>query len=352
MFGDILIDKFQCYIPVNPKDKKETKELKAYIEGVLSKHYTQNAFKVNVSKNFYRLSFWFTPTRYYKNIKDFEQYTDTNLTMPEESELLSLFQELIKNDFFLEHANECKITKLDLTKNFLMKNPVHKYISELSQQLYAGRFKALFHISNRFSNTLSVTTLASKSEKSDKVGDREIILYDKVKELKRNKINRVYLKEPLSEEEKNVIPKWEYDETLQELRLTYLHILRVELQYGSSNKLSDLSKFLKFDDFTKGLYFKDFLGLLLNGELYEKLNNYYTQTIAETLLFNEDFSNTKLNVYQKVIQDNWHEVRKLPIDSVLKNNGLSTNYRKNLLKIQNTVKNPLIEELKTKIKGS
>ena len=96
MFGDILIDKFQCYIPVNPMYKSEIKELKLHIEGVLAKHYAKNAFKVSISKNFYRVSFWFTPTRYYKDIADIELYTDTNLTMPDEGELLDMFKELLK----------------------------------------------------------------------------------------------------------------------------------------------------------------------------------------------------------------------------------------------------------------
>ena len=353
MFGNILIDKFRCYINVNPNDKVQTKCMKTHIEKILSKHYAPDAFYVNISKNYYRLSFEFTPTRYHETITDNEidsETTDTNLEMPKETELLKLFESLFDNDFFREHVNKCKITKLDLTKNFLMKEAVKGYINKLIKRVYKRRYKAILHSSDTINKTLSITTLASNSEKSDKVGDREIIFYDKVLELKGYNINTVYLKEPLSEAEKAFIPLGVYCDKW--LNLESLNILRVELQYASSNKLSDVSKFLGFKDSQKGLYFKDFFELLLNGELYEKLDDYYVATLTDIMLLNEPTSDNKLNIYQQIIRDKWDNVWDLQLNSVFKNNGLSKNYRKTLLKVQNTVKSPLIEELKAKIKGS
>ena len=351
MFGNILIDKFQCYMSVNPNDKEKTKQLKLYIEGILAEHYAQNAFYVDISRDYARLTFGFTPTRYYKNIADINKYTDTNLIMPLERELLELFTRLFDNKLFFEQVNYCKITKLDLTKNFLMKNLVMEYICKLINRVYKDRYKAILHSSEEYNKTLSITTLASNAEKSDKVGDREIIFYNKVIELKNRGISTVYLKEPLSADEKTLIPSGMYNDKLQILNISSLNILRVELQYGSSNKLSAFSKFLGFEDSQKGLYFKDFFGLLLNGELYEKLNDYYTKTLIDIMLLNEVPSESNLNVYQKIIQEYWDDVWELDINSAFKNNGLSSKYRKNMIKIQSTVKNPLIEELKANIIG-
>lgn len=204
----------------------------------------------------------------------------------------------------------------------------------MSQRLYSGRYKALLHTSYKPSTTLSVTTLASNTEKSDKVGDREIIFYDKVRELHRHGVKTVYLMNSLSEKEKMLLHKWNYCDERQELSLRHLNIMRVELQYGSSNKLANLSKFLGFEDSQKGLFFEDFFGLLLNGNLYEKLNEFYTKMLTETLLLGEDSADSKLNVYQRIIQNNWNIARDLPIYSVLKNNGLACEYRKNMQKFK------------------
>ena len=348
MFGDILIDKFNCYLQLPADCKKEAEELKLHIENVLGKHYANNAYKVTISNRYHRLSFWFTPTRYFRTIEDMKRYTDTNLAMPAEADLKEFFDELLNNSIFNKYLPKFKITKLDLTKNFLVKEPVNQYITMLQKRLYNGRFRSLLHTSGRKKDTLSITTLANNHKKKDKVGDRELIIYDKVKELKRHKIRNVDLKEPLTNEEASQITPAFYSRDNGTLYIKYLNIIRLEWQYGSSNKLSDFSKHAGFANAEKGLFLKDFLSLLNKGELYSVLDDYYTEMFMDVAVNRQGYDKN-LRIYKKIIRDYWDEVMDLPLVNAFKANGLWQEYRLDKFKMQALIENPLFEELKNKI---
>ena len=284
MFGDILIDKIRVNIPVYIliQENIDINTFKRWLKIVFSRHFFQGAFNVTLSRNQVKITL--TPTRF-KPISDYT-YTDVNLEMPSEEWLYDLLNELgcfkSENRRILE---ACKVVKLHLTKNLITEHPVITYIDSLSNRTYK-RMKANIIESNETNRTLSIATPKRDRKVKNTNGDRQFILYDKSQQLKdKAGFEYVILKAPLSEEEKRLIPLKYYSEQTGYLRISKLNIARLELQYANSSKLKKLSQFITCKEDT-GLQLCTLLDLLEEGNLYSKLEQFYTEELIEYIFFN------------------------------------------------------------------
>ena len=284
MFGEILVDKIRINIPVYILIQKKINinSFKQWLKNVLSKHFFQGAFNVTESRN--QIKITLTPTRF-KPISDYT-YTDVNLEMPSEEWLYDLLKELgcfkSENRRILE---ACKVVKLHLTKNLITEHPVITYIDSLSNRTYK-RMKANIIESNETNRTLSIATPKRDRKVKNTNGDRQFILYDKSQQLKdKAGFEYVILKTPLNEAEKRLIPLKYYSEQTGYLRISKLNIARLELQYANSSKIKKLSQFITCKEDT-GLQLSTLLDLLVEGNLYSKLEQFYTKELQEYIFFN------------------------------------------------------------------
>ena len=284
MFGEILVDKIRINIPVHILIQKKINinSFQRWIKVILSKYFFKGAFNVTLSRNQVKITL--TPTRF-KPISDYT-YTDVNLEMPSETWLYDLLMKL--GCFKSENrriVEACKVVKLHLTKNLITEHPVITYIDSLSNRTYK-RMKANIIESNETNRTLSIATPKRDRKVKNTNGDRQFILYDKSQQLKdKAGFEYVILKAPLSEEEKRLIPLKYYSEQTGYLRISKLNIARLELQYANSSKLKKLSQFITCKEDT-GLQLCTLLDLLEEGNLYSKLEQFYTEELREYIFFN------------------------------------------------------------------
>ena len=284
MFGEILVDKIRINISVHILIQKKINinSFQRWIKVILSKYFFKGAFNVTLSRNQVKITL--TPTRF-KPISDYT-YTDVNLEMPSETWLYDLLMEL--GCFKSENrriVEACKVVKLHLTKNLITEHPVITYIDSLSNRTYK-RMKANIIESNETNRTLSIATPKRDRKVKNTNGDRQFILYDKSQQLKdKAGFEYVILKAPLSEEEKRLIPLKYYSEQTGYLRISKLNIARLELQYANSSKLKKLSQFITCKEDT-GLQLCTLLDLLEEGNLYSKLEQFYTEELREYIFFN------------------------------------------------------------------
>ena len=284
MFGEILVDKIRINIPVYIliQENIDINSFQRRIKVILSKYFFKGAFNVTLSRNQVKITL--TPTRF-KPISDYT-YTDVNLEMPSETWLYDLLMKL--GCFKSENrriVEACKVVKLHLTKNLITEHPVITYIDSLSNRTYK-RMKANIIESNETNRTLSIATPKRDRKVKNTNGDRQFILYDKSQQLKdKAGFEYVILKAPLSEEEKRLIPLKYYSEQTGYLRISKLNIARLELQYANSSKLKKLSQFITCKEDT-GLQLCTLLDLLEEGNLYSKLEQFYTEELIEYIFFN------------------------------------------------------------------
>ena len=285
MFGEILVDKIRINIPVYIliQENIDINSFQRRIKVILSKYFFKGAFNVTLSRNQVKITL--TPTRF-KPISDYT-YTDVNLEMPSAEWLYDLLKKLgcfkSENRRILE---ACKVVKLHLTKNLITEYPVITYIDSLSNRMYK-RMKANIIESNETNRTLSIATPKRDRKVKNTNGDRQFILYDKSQQLKdKAGFEYVILKAPLSEEEKRLIPLKYYSEQTGYLRIFKLNLARLELQYANSSKLKKLSQFITSNKEDTGLQLCTLLDLLEEGELYSKLEQFYTKELQDYIFFN------------------------------------------------------------------
>lgn len=285
MFGDILIDKIRINLPVYRLIQKKINinSFQRWIKVILSKYFFKGAFNVTLSRNQVKITL--TPTRF-KPISDYT-YTDVNLEMPSEEWLYDLLKELgCFNSENRRIVEACKVVKLHLTKNLITKHPVITYTDSLSNRTYK-RMKANIIESNETNRTLSIATPKRDRKVKNTNGDRQFILYDKSQQLRdKAGFEYVILKTPLNEAEKRLIPLKYYSEQTGYLRISKLNIARLELQYANSSKLKKLAQFITSNKEDTGLQLCTLLDLLEEGNLYFKLEQFYTEELREYIFFN------------------------------------------------------------------
>ncbi|MCM1265989.1 MAG: hypothetical protein NC200_07300 [Candidatus Gastranaerophilales bacterium] len=338
--GKILIDKIRITFPVEILSEIEH-TTESYIEKTretLGKYYPDSAYRV--SKNRGELKITLTPTRF-KPPHNFA-YTDVNIEMPSEKWLLNLFLELgFKNRRLSETA---RIVWFHLTKNVIVNKPVPLYIMFLSNYPFAHKYKPACIYSSEDNTTLRIATQKRKREKEDIRGDRMIIFYDKVQELRdKANLDRITLKEPLTDEEIALLESHEvyYSKRLRRLDLNNLHLLRCEQQYRYKGKIEPLAKFLN-NNTNDVLRASVLIDLLEKESLYKELNSFYVQQLKKVIFYNEP--NTKevqsRNSYQRSFLDllQMADIKELKL--IYKACGLDDKFDKNLKKFfENSMSN-------------
>lgn len=282
LFNSVLIDKLKFYIPNELLDILDKTKFINKTQEVLSKYYAQEAFHISTSRN--RMSIEFTPTRYRTD----EKQTDTNLVMPDEATLHKLFIELGFYDLPENIYNSFIISKLHITKNIYTEKSVSLYIRILGYRNYQNGIKPICNTSNTTNSSLILSNL--KKDYSDKniVGNKLILFYDKVQELKdKASLNDIYLREPLIVDDINKLPKGSYSSHPPYLQLRNLHILRCELQYANSIKLRKVSDFIFKKKNSEDLRLSTLLDLQREQNLYNTLGQFYINELRTNVFFDE-----------------------------------------------------------------
>lgn len=299
LFSDLLIDKLRFYINDTDFDINNRAAFLTNIEKVMSSHYPDNAYRLNTSRQ--RISLEFTPTRY----RTKEGQTDTNLIMPTEEELYKLFKELGFYNLPENIYNSFVVSKLHLTKNFYTQNAVPRYIKMLKNRKYRAGIKPIQNTSNVTNTSLILSTL--KKDYSDKniIGNKVILFYDKVQELKdKAALNEIYLRDPLPLKDVNILSKGAYSNNPPYLSLNNLHILRCELQYATSVKLKKISDFIFDTKNNHDLRLATLLNLLKEQKLYSTLERFYTNELRNNVFFDEPLnSEVKLSKHEKLLAE-------------------------------------------------
>lgn len=297
LFNALLIDKLRFYIDNNAFNNEDTSKFIVNIEKVMSAYYSNNAYLIDTSRH--RISLEFTPTRY----RTEEGQTDTNLIMPTEQELYNLFKELGFYDLPENIYNSFVVSKLHLTKNFYTQNAVPRYIKMFKNRKYRAGIKPIQNTSNITNTSLILSTLKKNYSDKNIIGNKVILFYDKVQELKdKAALNEIYLRDPLPLKEVNILPKGAYSNNPPYLSLNNLHLLRCELQYATSVKLKKLSDFIFDTKNNHDLRLATLLNLLKEQKLYSTLERFYTNELRNNVFFDEPVTKeVKLSKHEKLL---------------------------------------------------
>lgn len=299
LFNALLIDKLRFYIDDKYFSNADRSNFIANIEKVMSGYYPNNAYLIDTSRH--RISLEFTPTRY----RTKEGQTDTNLIMPTEQELYNLFKELGFYDLPENIYNSFVVSKLHLTKNFYTQNAVPRYIKMLKNRKYRAGIKPIQNTSNVTNTSLILSTLKKDYADKNIIGNKVILFYDKVQELKdKAYLNDIYLPAPLPLEDVNILPKRAYSTHLPNLALDNLHIIRCELQYATSVKLKKISDFIFDTKNNHDLRLATLLNQLKEQKLYSTLEKFYTQELRNNVFFDEPITTeVKLSKHEKLLAE-------------------------------------------------
>ncbi|RAI14117.1 MAG: hypothetical protein DK841_03255 [Candidatus Melainabacteria bacterium] len=299
LFNDLLIDKLRFYINDTDFDINNRAAFLTNIEKVMSSHYPDNAYRLNTSRQ--RISLEFTPTRYRTN----EGQTDTNLIMLEEQTLFELFENLGFYDLPENIYNSFIISKIHLTKNFYTQGTVPRYIEMLKKRKYRAGINPIQNTSNSTNTSLILSTLKKDSTNKNIVGDKVILFYDKVQELRdKASLNDIFLPSPLSPIDRDILPIGAYHNSQPYLSLQNLHILRCELQYAYSKKLKNISDFISNTTNSHDLRLATLLDLLQEENLYNTLERFYTNELRNRVFFNEPITQeVHLSKHEKLLAE-------------------------------------------------
>lgn len=299
LFNALLIDKLRFYIDDKYFSNAYKSKFIENIDKVKSSYYSDNAFMLDTSRH--RISLEFTPTRY----RTKEGQTDTNLIMPTEQELFELFKELGFYDLHDNIYNSFIVSKIDLAKNFYTQYTVPRYIKMLKNRKYRAGLKPIQNTSNVTNTSLILSTLKKNYADKNIVGNKVILFYDKVQELKdKAYLNDIYLPVPLPLEDVSILPKRAYNSHLPNLALDNLHILRCELQYANSIKLKKISDFISNATNSHDLRLATLLDLLQEENLYNTLERFYTNELRNRVFFNEPITQeVHLSKHEKLLAE-------------------------------------------------
>ncbi len=344
MFGNILIDKLQLNIYESDLIELnfDTKEFKENIREVLSRHYSESAFKVYSQRKEVKINL--TPTRY---IVPEKPDVDNNLQMPSEDWFNNLFLELGFDDERLSEA--FRVVELHLTKNIITNLPTPAYIDYLLNRKY-HRMKASIIQSSSKGRTLSIATQRFKTDKEDTAGDRQFIFYEKVQQLK-DKIGGWYidLKQPINPK---ILP---FGTTSQDGGRLYLnddlHILRAELQYKYSTKLKKLAQFIENNKEETTLRLSLFIRLMEDDILYDTLERFYISELKEFVFYENPESGIekKLSFWKEMLVDLMGNTNTKLMQAMYNDYGLGNKYRFCIKDIQPKMNMELYQELHTKL---
>lgn len=348
--GNILIDKLRINIPFSILDEVgiNAELYKQEIKNTLEEYFiNKKAYAVATAYNYLRITL--TPTRFKPDGNGY--YTDTNLEMPSEEWLLSLFQKLgfDKNRRIGESAN---ITWIHLTKNIITNKKPLEYIMFLADFPLKRRFIPSLISSNSQNTSLRLSTPKRNPKEKDILGDRAFIFYDKTQELlNKAKTGAITLKQPLTNDEiKYISSHGGYKiENNYILNISGLNLLRCELQYRYKDKIKPLKNFLNPESKTDNLTIATMLDLLRKNKLYSRLDSFYISEL-QSVVFHRlpDEQQKQLTSYKRAFVDLVDESDLVTLQLLYDSLGLSKIFKNNKAVLQSS-KNNLYKELYGKL---
>ncbi|OLA95016.1 MAG: hypothetical protein BHW64_00755 [Candidatus Melainabacteria bacterium LEY3_CP_29_8] len=264
MFGNILVDKLRI-------SKKvilgfDCSKAKAQLDLILKKRFRPENYTVNYSKTYFRVTF--TPTLYLDSVEDNENKPIHNLEMISEENLLELLIQIYE-----VLGNNAVITWIDLTKNILIEESALMCIEAISK--WKVKYPYRKHpITSRVKNTtLTLSPLTRKDMVACKNPNRRITFYPKIRELESKSKMRFLDDVHLSEEE-----------------------IRREQRYKFTVNIKKITQLLTGSKNSSELTLSMLINLLTRGELYKKLDEFYSNELRQYIFYEDVHENKEVKL--------------------------------------------------------
>ncbi len=287
MFGNILIDKLRI-------SKKvilgfDCSNAKAQLDLLMAQHFRPENYTVNYSKTYFRVTF--TPTLYLDSVEDNENKPIHNLEMISEENLLELLIQIYE-----VLGNNAVITWIDLTKNILIEESAWNCIKAISK--WKVKYPYRKHpITSKVTNTsLTLSPLTRKDLVNCKNPNRRITFYPKINEMKSKSKMRFLDNVHLSEEEIIQLPKDSYQKEAGRLFLKDLNIVRCEQRYKFTVNIKKITQLLTGSKNSNKLDLPLLINLLKRGELYRKLDEFYSNELRQYIFYDEVHENKEVKL--------------------------------------------------------
>lgn len=344
MLGDVLIDKLRISLKLSGEINQYM--AKKRLDDIISKHFRKGNYTVNFDKSYFRVTF--TPSLYLDNVEEAKNKPILNMQMPEVSKFLLLLKQIYE-----VLGGSAVITWIDITKDVFTLLDAVKYIKAMSKRKY----KYPYNKSEYTSETDCVTLTLSPHKRKDvidcKNDNRVITFYSKIKEVKSKTNTRFIDNVSLSDEEKELFSKEEYkDRYVAETGRLYidnLKILRCEQRYKFSNNIKRITNILTDSKDNDKLTLALFIKYLENGELYNKLNEFYTKELRKYVFYddiNED-KDIKLNKHEEIVKDYLvkYDINITDFQFLLKETGFKEQFDYSMKKVQYHTQDMYYKEL-------
>lgn len=299
MFGNILIDKLRFSVkrdeicnPYNAQTK---------LNDIMSKHFRKNNYTVNFDKCYFRITF--TPTLYLDNVSESEGKPILNLEMMSEEKLLKLLR-----DIYTALEEDAAVTWIDFTKNTLPTLPVFEHIKALSKRQFKYPYRVNDCTSQGSNTSLILSPVKRSKDIKSRNTNRQICFYTKVDEVNNKTkvpfVDNVYL----SDDEIAQIPETNYERATGRLWLNgknSLNILRCEQRYKYTSNIQRITRYLTGSKDEKQLTLSLLIEQLEEGNLYKKLDEFYTNELSKYVFFDDILQekNVKLNKHEEMVKD-------------------------------------------------
>lgn len=287
MFGNILVDKLRI-------SKKvilgfDCSKAKAQLDLILKKRFRPENYTVNYSKTYFRVTF--TPTLYLDSVEDNENKPIHNLEMISEENLLELLIQIYE-----VLGNNAVITWIDLTKNILIEESALMCIEAISK--WKVKYPYRKHpITSRVKNTtLTLSPLTRKDMVACKNPNRRITFYPKIRELESKSKMRFLDDVHLSEEEIRQLPVANYQKETGRLFLQDLNIVRCEQRYKFTVNIKKITQLLTGSKNSSELTLSMLINLLTRGELYKKLDEFYSNELRQYIFYEDVHENKEVKL--------------------------------------------------------
>ena len=307
MLGNVLIDKLRFSLKID--GSFNPKEVFQILENIMSQHFRENNYTLSYDKCYFRLTF--TPTLYLTDVKAMENKPILNLDMIEENTLLDLLTQI--HNVMRDNA---VVTWIDLAKNIVTEEQTLNYIKAMSKRQFKYPYKKNECTSKCVNTSLILSSVKRMDEVDCRNKNRQIELYSKIEEI-RSKTKTPFVDDIwLSNEEIEQVPESNYNRETGRLMfygkggLNDLNLLRCEQRYKYTKNISRITRCLTDSKNTTKLTLSILIDLLGKGELYNKLDEFYTNELKKYVFYNdiEPKPDIKLNKNEQMVLDKISEL--------------------------------------------
>lgn len=299
MFGNILIDKLR--FSVKRDEIFNHYDIQKKLNNIMSKHFRGNNYTVNFNKCYFRITF--TPTLYLDNVIESEGKPVLNLDMISEDKLLKLLKEI-----YATLEEDAVVTWIDLAKNASTSLPTFEYIEALSKRQFKYPYRVNDCTSQGGNTSLILSPVKRSKDIKSRNKNRQICFYAKVDEIN-NKTKVPFIDDVhLSDDEIAQVPETNYERETGRLWLNgknSLNILRCEQRYKFTTNIQRITRNLTGSKDEKQLTLSMLIELLEAGNLYKKLDEFYTNELRKYVFFDDikQEKNVKLNKHEEIVRD-------------------------------------------------